>query len=322
MSLVSILLPIYNERDNLRPLLDEIEAAMEPTGDAFEVIAVDDGSSDGSAELLRELAAKRRFLKVILFRRNSGQTAALDAGFRHATGDVIVTMDADRQNDPRDIPKLLAKLREGFDCVSGWRKKRHDGFFLRRLPSLVANRFVRWYWKSSVADLGCTLKAYRRDITEELSLYGEMHRFIGILLEGLGAKVASIEVNHRPRVAGKSKYNLTRVVKVALDLITIWFLQTFRTKPIHVFGGIGLGCFTLSFASECVAVWQKLQYDFSLNRNPLFTLGVFLVVIGVQFIVLGLLAELLIRNYFESTGRVPYSVREKIGFARAKRRAA
>ena len=202
---ISVLLPVYNEKENLVPLLDELELVLQSLGKPFEVIAVDDGSSDGSAELLTEVVRSRPYLRVILFRTNTGQTAALDAGFRHATGDIIATMDADRQNDPRDLVGMVAKLEEGYDCVAGFRRNRQDGFWLRRLPSMMANRIIRLMWKSELKDLGCAIKAYRKEITDELRLYGEMHRFIGILLEGLGARVATYEVNHRPRTAGKSK---------------------------------------------------------------------------------------------------------------------
>lgn len=320
--LVSVLLPIYNEKDNVFPLLEEITSVLRKDKQPFEIIAVDDGSNDGTQAELRKAAQEFPELKVIFFRRNSGQTAALDAGFRHAAGEIVATMDADRQNDPHDLPRMLKKLEEGYDCVAGWRKDRQDGFLLRRLPSSLANLLIRRLWNSQLKDLGCSLKVYRREITQELRLYGEMHRFINILIEGMGARVASVEVNHRPRVAGKSKYNLTRVFKVLLDIVMIWFLQNFRTKPLHVFGGVGGLCFLGSSLSGLTSIVQKFAFDVSLNRNPLFTLSIFMAVLAVQFVVLGLLAELMIRNYYETTNSPPYSIKDRLGFDPPRKRKA
>ncbi len=311
---ISVLLPVYNERENLAKLVDELDVVLKGLKKPFEIIVVDDGSHDGSSELLAELVKERPYIKGIFFRANTGQTAALDAGFRHASGEIIVTMDSDRQNDPADIPAMVALLNEGYDCVSGWRKDRKDGMFLRKIPSKIANAVIRRLWRSSLHDLGCSLKVYRREITQELRLYGEMHRFIGILIEGLGAKVAEYVVHHRPRVAGYSKYNLTRTFKVMLDLTTIWFLQGYRTKPIYVFGGLGGLCLGTTSLIGIVAIIQKIVYETSLNRNPLFYISIFMTVLGVQFIVMGLLAELLIRNYFETSNRAPYSILKKLGF--------
>jgi glycosyltransferase involved in cell wall biosynthesis len=237
---LTVILPIYNERDNLRPLFAEIRTALAPSIRNYEIIAIDDGSRDGSVELLKELRGEYPELKIIFFRRNAGQTAAFDAGFRHARGKVIVTLDSDLQNDPHDIPKMMKKLDEGYDFVSGWRRKRHDGFILRRLPSLIANRIIRRVTGTKIHDLGCSLKVYRREITSELRLYGEMHRFLAILAEDVGARVAEFEVNHRPRHAGVSKYGIMRTFKVVLDLLTVWFMRGYRTKPIYVFGVAGM----------------------------------------------------------------------------------
>jgi glycosyltransferase involved in cell wall biosynthesis len=313
---LSVILPLYNERDNLVPLLQEIDGALVDLKRPFEIILVDDGSSDGTAQLAEAQAQKNPHIRALLFRANSGQTAALDAGFRHARGELIVTMDADRQNDPRDIPAMLAMIERGLDCVVGWRKERRDGWLLRKLPSRIANALIRRAWRTRQHDLGCALKVFRREIAQELRLYGEMHRFIGILLEGMGARVGEYVVHHRPRTAGRSKYGLTRVFKVALDLITLWFLQGFRAKPIYVFGSLGVGLIGSSGVISLFVIWEKIFRDVSLNRNPLFTLSIFLVVIGTQFIVLGLLAELIIRIYFESSQQRPYSIARRIGFER------
>jgi len=320
---ISVLIPVYNEVHNLRPLVDEIALVLRPMKEPFEIVMVDDGSTDGSPQMLEGLCAEYPELKVLLFRHNAGQTAALDAGFRHASGEIIVTMDGDLQNDPHDIPGMIAKIHEGYDFVAGWRKNRKDKLFVRRLPSKVANWAIRRLWHSRLRDLGCALKVYTREIVSELRLYGEMHRFIGLILEGMGARVYVQAVNHRPRVSGRSKYTLTRVYKVLLDLITIWFLRGYRTKPLYVFGWAGGGCLGVGGLSFAIALWQKLFEEFSLNRNPLFMTGIFLFVLGFQFLAMGLLAELLIRSYFETASVLPYSVRKKIGFeAPSKKRAA
>jgi glycosyltransferase involved in cell wall biosynthesis len=312
---ISLILPIYNERENVIPLLTEIEGVLRSLGNPFEILVIDDGSRDGTTDLLFQLARSKTYLKVVQFRVNAGQTAALDAGFRHSTGEYLITMDADLQNDPNDIPKMLRLLEEGHDCVIGWRHERRDGFFLRRLPSIVANTIIRRLWRSKLHDLGCALKVFRREVVEELRLYGEMHRFIGLLMENMGARVTEYKVNHRPRVAGVSKYNLTRTFKVILDLVTLWFLKGYRTKPIYVFGGAG---FLLGTASALFNVWvlyDKFALGISVHRNPLFLISIFFAVVGVQFLVMGLLAELLIRTYFESTDRPTYSIAKTEGFS-------
>ena len=313
---LSIVLPIRDERDNVEPLFDEIAAALAPTGKSFEIIAVDDGSRDGTIEVLRKLAAARPYVKLLIFRRNHGQSAAFDAGFRHAAGDVVVTMDADRQNDPADIPALLARLDEGdgFDVVTGWRKSRRDGFALRRLPSLLANALIRTITGTKVHDLGCSLRVYRRAITDELRIYGEMHRFIAVLAEDLGAKVGEQVVNHRARPAGRSKYGLGRTFRVLLDLCTVWFLKRFQTKPIYVFGGIG-ALMALTGSVLCVIVLaQKFQAGVWVHRNPLFSIAVMCFLMAMQFIGAGLLAEMIVRTYFESQGKPSYSIAARVGF--------
>ena len=313
---VTVVLPIYDERDNLVALLDEIEAALGPAGVRYEIIAVDDGSRDGSADLLRTLAGERSELKALFFRRNSGQTAAFDAGFRHASGRIVVTMDADLQNDPRDIPGMIAKLDEGYDLVSGWRRMRQDGFVLRRLPSLIANALIRAITRAPIHDLGCSLKACRREITDELRLYGEMHRFIAPLAEAMGARIAEVEVSHRARRAGVSKYGLGRTVKVLLDLLTVWFLRGYQTKPIYVFGGSGLLLMVGGAGAAAVVLWQKLADGVWVHRNPLFLVAIMFAVMGVQFLGIGLVAEIIVRTYFESQHKTFYSIKETAGFDR------
>ncbi|GAB4212670.1 MAG: glycosyltransferase family 2 protein [Sandaracinaceae bacterium] len=313
---LSIVLPIYNEVDNVAPLLEEIEQALPDR--RFEVVAVDDGSRDGTRELLRRLVKEKPYLRVVLFRRNSGQSAAFDAGFRAATGRVVVTMDADRQNDPRDVPRLVAKLDEGFDLVTGWRKNRKDGVLLRKIPSRIANAFIRWVTGTRIHDLGCSLKVYRREITDEIRLYGEMHRFLVPLAEHQGARVAEIEVNHRARTAGVSKYGLSRTVKVLLDLLTVWFFRRYQTKPIYVFGGAGVAMIATSVLLAAYVLYEKLALEIWVHRNPLFLLAMFSALLGVQSLGMGLLAEIIVRTYFESQGRSPYPVAERLGFAAAQ----
>jgi glycosyltransferase involved in cell wall biosynthesis len=316
---LSVVLPIHDERENIRPLLDELVEVLEATGKSFEVIAVDDGSRDGSGALLRSLVAERPYLRLITFRRNNGQAAAFDAGFRHAAGDVVVTMDADLQNDPHDIPAMLAKLEDGFDVITGWRKKRMDGLVLRRVPSAIANRLIRGATGTEVHDLGCSLKVYRSDVTRELRLYGEMHRFISVLADHLGARVGEVVVNHRPRRAGKSKYGLARAVKVMLDLATILFLRRFLTKPIYLFGGLGS---LMGIAGAFISVyvlWEKYDQGVWVHRNPLFLIAIVLFLMGVQFIGSGILAEILVRTYFESQDKTSYSIAAVTGFPPAEK---
>jgi glycosyltransferase involved in cell wall biosynthesis len=313
---LSIVLPVYDEVDNIAPLLEEIHAVLEPSGKNYEIIAVDDGSRDGTTKLLHELVATDLRLKVVFFRRNAGQSAAFDAGFRNASGVVVVTMDADRQNDPHDIPKLIAKLDEGFDVVTGWRRDRKDTLFLRKIPSRVANWIIRGVTGTPTHDLGCSLKAYRREVTDEMRLYGEMHRFISILADSLGARIGEVEVHHRARAAGRSKYGLGRVVKVVLDLMTLWFLRRYQSKPVYVFGGMGLGVLALGAAISAVVLWEKIEDGVWVHRNPLFLIAITCVLMGVQFLGSGLLAETIMRTYFESQDKTAYSVAKRAGFDR------
>jgi glycosyltransferase involved in cell wall biosynthesis len=311
---ISVVLPIYNERENLLPLLDELDEVLAPLGKEYEVIAVDDASRDGSVDLLKAEAAKRKCLKALFFRNNSGQAAAFDAGFRAATGDVVITMDADRQNDPHDIPQMLAMLDEGFDLVTGWRKNRQDGFVLRKLPSRVANLMIRKLTGTEIHDLGCSLKVYRRHVTDEMRLYGEMHRFISVLADGLGARIGEIVVNHRPRVAGKSKYGLRRTVKVLLDLTTVWFMRRYLTKPIYVFGGLGALMLLAGSALSVVVLYEKFADGSWAHRNPLLLIAITCFLMGMQSIGTGILAELIVRTYYESQGKTHYRIASRVGF--------
>jgi glycosyltransferase involved in cell wall biosynthesis len=313
---LTVVVPVFNEVENLTPLLDELATTLDGLGSSYEVIVVDDGSTDGTAKLLTKLAAQRTYLKAIFFRRNFGQTAAFDAGFRAASGEVVVTLDGDLQNDPKDIPAMLVKLDEGYDMVAGWRRNRQDGYWLRKLPSRVANWMIRKVTGTKIHDLGCSLRLYRREITEELRLYGEMHRFISVLADYAGARVAEVEVNHRPRRAGSSKYGLRRIVKVVLDLLTVMFLRRYQTKPIYVFGGLGLLMIMAAGGIACVVVWQKVNDGVWVHRNPLFIITVMAVLVGAQLLATGLLAELFIRTYYESQGRHAYTVARRAGFDR------
>lgn len=309
---LSVVVPIYFEEDNIRPLYAAITAALDPTGLTYEMICVDDGSGDTSFTILKELAATDQRLRVIRFRRNFGQTAAMAAGFEAARGEVIVPMDGDLQNDPADIPLLLAKIREGYDVVSGWRKDRQDTFINRKLPSMIANGLISRFTDVHLHDYGCTLKAYRREVLEGIGLYGEMHRFVPALASRIGAKVAELPVRHHPRLHGTSKYGISRTVRVVLDLLTVKFLLSYATKPIQLFGKWGIYSILLGCGTGTATLYMKLFADTSMNRNPLLILTAFLLFMGGQFITLGLLGELNARTYYESQGKPIYSVRERI----------
>jgi glycosyltransferase involved in cell wall biosynthesis len=311
---ISVVLPIYNERDNLVPLFDEIAAVLEPLGRPFEIIAVDDGSRDGSVDIIRKEAAARPYLRGIFFRRNTGQSAAFDAGFQAASGKLVVTMDADRQNDPRDIPRLIAKLDEGYDLVTGWRKDRKDGLVLRRFPSKIANFMIRKVTGTHIHDLGCSLKVYRKDLTDQLLLYGELHRFISVLAEGLGARIGEEVVNHRPRVAGHSKYGIMRTIKVLLDTTTIWFMRKYQMKPIYVFGGAGALLMAGSILISAFVLYEKIAYGVWVHRNPLFMIAVTSALMGMQSLGTGILAELIVRTHFEAQRKTNYAIAARVGF--------
>ncbi len=308
---VSVAVPLLNEQDNIKTLYEQITRTL--TGKyEYEIIFVDDGSTDSSFSILAEIQKSDTNVRVIRFRRNFGQTAALSAGFEHARGEIIIAIDADLQNDPADIPMIIDKLNEGYDVVSGWRKKRHDNALTRRLPSVIANRLIAMITGVKLHDFGCTLKAYRREVLAEMKLYGEMHRFIPALASWSGAIITEVVVNHRPRTAGAAKYGLGRTVKVILDLITVKFLGSFSTKPIYIFGGLGLVSALGAFVCGLAVMYQKfisIQH-LSMNRNPLLVLTAMLITATIQFILMGLLAELLVRTYHESQNRPTYTIKE------------
>lgn len=309
---ISIVVPVYNEQDNVKALYSAIRSALQAFGCSYEIIMVDDGSSDLSYSLLTDLAAKDMSLKIIRFRRNFGQTAAMSAGFDAAKGDIIIPMDGDLQNDPADIPRLVAKIHEGYDVVSGWRRDRKDTFITRKIPSLLANALISRLTDVHLHDYGCTLKAYRREVLNGINLYGEMHRFVPALASQFGAKVTELPVNHFPRLHGVSKYGISRTLRVILDLVTVKFLMSYSTKPIQLFGKWGVYTILFGILTGSMAVYMKLSEGLSLNRNPLLILTLFLFFMGIQFIVLGLLGELNARTYFESQGKPIYVVRDRI----------
>ncbi len=305
---ISVVVPVFDEQDNLRPLYEQITGTLD-AGHSYEILFVDDGSRDDSFAVLAELQKTDPKVRVIRFRKNFGQTAALSAGFEHARGEIIVAMDADLQNDPADVPKMVARLDDGFDVVSGWRKKRHDSV-TRRVPSRLANGLISRMTGVKLHDYGCTLKAYRKEALAETKLYGEMHRFIPALASWNGARVTEMVVNHRPRTAGVAKYGLARTWKVMLDLITVSFLGSFSTKPIYVFGGLGLFSAAASIILGLTVLYQKFARNFPMNRNPLLILTAVLMIATIQFILMGLLAELLVRTYHESQDRPTYVIKE------------
>jgi glycosyltransferase involved in cell wall biosynthesis len=309
---LSVVIPIKDEQDNLIRLHDRLTETLRPLPLSYEIVLVDDGSSDGSYAVLVRLAAGDPHLKVVRLRRNFGQSAAMQAGMDHAAGDVIVTMDGDLQNDPADIPMLLARLHEGYDAVFGLRQKRQDDFLIRKLPSWLGNWLIRKVTGVAIKDMGCTLRALRRDLAEQLHLYGEMHRFIPVLAHQTGANVIQVPVRHHPRTAGKTKYNLTRTVRVLLDLITVKFMYSYLTRPMHVMGLAGLVSMGLGVVSLVITVAMKWTSGQWMTGNPFLLFSALLEIIGVQFISMGLIGELVTRTYFESQGKKAYTVRSTL----------
>jgi glycosyltransferase involved in cell wall biosynthesis len=307
---ISIVIPLYNEEESIPHLWEALDKAMANYGQPAEVIIIDDGSKDRSFALLREIADKDPRFTIIRFRRNFGQTAGFAAGFAQARGDVVITMDADLQNDPMDIPKLMAKIDEGYDIVSGWRKNRQDRFIDRKLPSMMANRLISNVTDVRLHDYGCSLKAYRRDVLQHVHLYGELHRFIPALASQVGGTVTEVPVNHRARQFGRSKYGISRTIRVMLDLITVWFLGTYSTRPIHVFGTLGLASAAMGVLIGLFLTFLKIFLNENIGNRPLLLLAVLLVVIGVQLITMGLLGEMITRTYYESQNKPIYVVRE------------
>jgi glycosyltransferase involved in cell wall biosynthesis len=306
---VSVVVPLLNEQDNVKALYEQITQTLAGKYE-YEVIFIDDGSTDNSFTILAGLQKSDAKVRVIRFRKNFGQTAALSAGFDHSRGKIIIAIDADLQNDPADIPRMIEKLHEGFDVVSGWREKRHDNAITRLIPSRIANWLIVKITGVKLHDFGCTLKAYRREILEQINLYGEMHRFIPALASWSGARICELVVNHRPRTAGVAKYGIGRTLKVVLDLITIKFLGSFSTKPIYIFGGLGLITAFGSLIGGLMVLYQKFISDLPMNKNPLLVLTAMMVTATIQFILMGLIAELLVRTYHESQNRPTYVIKE------------
>lgn len=312
---LSLVIPVFNEQENLPLLFQALNETIPSLNLQWEVIFVDDGSRDQSLSILREQANKdHEHVRVVTFRRNFGQTAAIAAGIDHAEGDIIVLMDADMQNDPADVKTLLDKLDEGYDLVSGWRKNRKDNAFTRNFPSMLANRLISYVTGVKLHDYGCTLKAYRRGALEGFRLYGEMHRFIPVYANSVGAKITEVEVNHHPRRFGKTKYGLERTVKVVLDLFTVKFLVSYGSKPIYLFGGTGMLLMAGSLGLWTYLLFRRLINSVSILGSPFFQLSVMFFILGFQSLLMGLIAELLVRTYHESQRKTIYIIRELIGF--------
>ncbi|HXG50751.1 MAG TPA: glycosyltransferase family 2 protein [candidate division Zixibacteria bacterium] len=307
---LSVVIPVYNEEENVEPLIREIHAAVAPLGKRYEIVVVDDGSEDGTFAVLAGLFRCEDHLRIVRLKRNFGQTAALAAGLAHARGAVVVLMDGDGQNDPGDIPLMLAEIDRGNDLVCGWRYERKDPFLSRRLPSMIANGLISRTTDVRLHDYGCTLKAMRAEVARGLRLYGEMHRFIPAIAYERGARIAEVKVNHRPRTRGASKYGIGRTLRVILDLLTVKFLLSYSTRPLHFFGLIGVACGSLGFLFSAYLTVQKLVYGADIGGRPLLLLAVLLVFIGIQFVTLGLLGEMLSRTYHESQDKPVFVVGE------------
>ncbi len=310
---LSVVIPIYNEEKNIAPLYEELQGVLHSLPYDHEIVFVDDGSQDRSLELLETIQQGDSKVVLVSFRRNFGQTAAMSAGFHYASGDIIATLDGDMQNDPHDLPMFLKKMEEGYDLVSGWRHKRQDPFLNRRLPSIIANKIISTVTGVHLHDYGCTLKTFRKEITQGIHLYGEMHRFIPAIASGVGSKIAEVKANHRARRFGNSKYGISRTLRVVLDLMTVKFLLSYATRPIHVFGMLGLVSGGLGFFIALLMTIQRMFFEIPMADRPLLLLAVLLLFMGVQFISMGLLGELQVRTYHESQGKPIYVVRKVLG---------
>ena len=310
---ISVVVPLYNEEDNVQLLYEEIKGVLDTMAEQAEIVFVDDGSRDTTLAKLEVIQAGDDHVRVVSLRRNFGQTAAMTAGFDHARGGVIITMDGDLQNDPHDIPQLVGKLNEGYDVVTGWRHDRQDAFLSRRLPSQLANRLISWVTGVGLHDYGCTLKAFRREVIDNINLYGEMHRFIPAIASGMGISFTEVKVNHRARRFGTSKYGISRTIRVVLDLITVKFMLSYATRPLHVFGTVGVVSSLLGVLIALVLTVQRQLYGVALANRPLLLLAVLLIFMGIQFITIGLLAELVVRTYHESQKKPIYYVRKVLG---------
>lgn len=307
---LSVVIPVYNEEENINLLYKELKGVLNTLEHEHEIVFVDDGSSDSSLSLLQEIQEQDEYAVVVSFRRNFGQTAAMSAGFDYATGDVIVTMDGDMQNDPHDIPMFLEKMDEGYELVSGWRHDRQDPFLNRRLPSMIANKIISVVTGVHLHDYGCTLKTFRKEITQGIRLYGEMHRFIPAIASGVGGKITEVKANHRPRRFGTSKYGISRTLRVVLDLMTVKFLLSYATRPIHVFGTLGLLSGGSGFLIALLMTVQRTFFNVPMGNRPLLLLAILLILMGMQFIYMGLLGELQVRTYHESQEKPIYVVRK------------
>ena len=315
---VSVVIPVYDEQESLPHLYESLKEVLDSTGRRYEIVFVDDGSRDGSMGVLEGIQAADEHVVVVSFRRNFGQTAAMAAGFEYAEGDVIITMDADLQNDPKDIPLLLERI-EDCDVVSGWRKNRQDKFLSRKLPSKLANWLISRVTGVHLHDYGCTLKAYRKEVIKNVKLYGEMHRFIPAMASWVGAEISEVETTHHPRRFGRSKYGISRTIRVLLDLITVRFLQSFSTRPIHAFGPLGLALGFAGFLISLYLSFDKLVLGHNIGGRPLLMLGVLLLILGVQLVIMGLLGEMLARVYHESQDKPIFTVRKVLGRRNEKR---
>lgn len=310
---ISVVVPLYNEEDNVQLLYEEIKGVLDTMAEQAEIVFVDDGSRDTTLAKLEVIQAGDDHVRVVSLRRNFGQTAAMTAGFDHARGGVIITMDGDLQNDPHDIPQLVGKLNEGYDVVTGWRHDRQDAFLSRRLPSQLANRLISWVTGVGLHDYGCTLKAFRREVIDNINLYGEMHRFIPAIASGMGISFTEVKVNHRARRFGTSKYGISRTIRVVLDLITVKFMLSYATRPLHVFGTVGVVSSLLGVTIGLILTVQRQLFGIGLANRPLLLLAVLLIFMGIQFITIGLLAELVVRTYHESQKKPIYYVRKVLG---------
>ncbi len=309
---ISVVIPLYNEEENVQELHRSLKSVLDKLGTDYEVLFIDDGSSDNTLKFLQDIQAADSNVIVLSLRRNFGQTAAFAAGFDYSRGDIIITMDGDLQNDPNDIPKLIEQMKD-HDLVSGWRKKRKDPFISRRLPSIMANWLISKVTGVNLHDYGCSLKAYKRDVIKNLKLYGEMHRFIPAVASWYGVRIAEVETEHHPRVHGKSKYGISRTMKVVLDLITVKFLQSFSTKPLQFFGPIGLASGMLGFLISTYLAIEKLIAGKDIGSRPLLLLGSLLIIVGIQFIGMGLLGEMMVRVYHETQKKPIYVIKKVIG---------
>ncbi len=309
---ISIVLPIYNEEVNIPILYKELKDVCTENKLDYEIVAVDDGSKDKSFATLKKIAEKDTNLTILRFKKNTGQTAAMSAGMKRATGDIVIPMDADLQNDPKDIPQFLEKVKEGYDVVCGWRKDRKDTFITRKVPSKIANWVIRRITGVHVHDYGCTMKAFKREVLQGIELYGEMHRFIPMYAVSAGGKITEIVVHHRPRTHGETKYGLGRVYKVMLDLIVVKFLQTYMNRPMHFFGGWGFVSFSLGVLAGTASIILKVMHLRSFIETPLPIFSALFIIVGVQLLAMGVVAEMLMRIYYESQGKTAYDVVEEV----------